>query len=191
MHAEATDFILDAVQNSVEAGASLVTLDIAEGPEGFEVFIADNGCGMSPELRARALDPFFSDGSKHRRRVGLGLPFLKQAAEACDGIFDLRSEPGEGTSLHFRFPAGHVDSPPGGDVAAALLSVLALGSRGDVAVTRSRNGRAYRAVRSEIESATGPLDTSDALILLRDYLRSQEEGLQQGEDTGHGKVNVG
>lgn len=179
MHFTCCDFITDCVQNSVEAGAGNIRLEVDETPERFSVRLTDDGRGMTPEELERTRDPFFTTGEKHRRRVGLGIPFLVQATELAGGSFSLDSEPGRGTRLSFAFDLGHVDSPPVGDVPAAFLQ--ALGFEGDyemeiVRTLATATGTVeYRLSRGELEDVLGDLSDGASLKLLREYLRSQEE----------------
>lgn len=50
--------VLDIAQNSIKAGATLVTVrfDVNE-QEVLTFSVRDNGCGMSPEFLARVTDP--------------------------------------------------------------------------------------------------------------------------------------
>jgi len=56
MHGTIGDFILDLVENSVEAGSSFIEVEIGEAEDGVHVRVADDGCGMNSEERERALD---------------------------------------------------------------------------------------------------------------------------------------
>ena len=86
--------VLDIVQNSIKAGAKLIAVSFVRSPESLLTFtVKDDGCGMSPEFLARVTDPFTT--TRTTRRVGLGIPMLKQSAEAAGGSFSLESEVGE------------------------------------------------------------------------------------------------
>ena len=116
--------ILDVAQNSVSAG-SLVTeivigVDVAAGT--LEVAIGDNGCGMLPEQAERVADPFFT--TRTTRKVGLGVPFLKMAAEFAGGSFRMESQPGVGTRTRAVFGLTHIDRMPVGDIAATMVSLI-------------------------------------------------------------------
>ena len=50
----------------------------------------------------RVMDPFFT--TRTTRKVGLGVPFLKMACEMTGGSFDIRSQPGVGTTVTLRLP---------------------------------------------------------------------------------------
>ena len=94
--------ILDIAENAVAAGATRVRIAVNEN-ERRDVLtfrVTDNGRGMPPEEKARALDPFFTTG---RKRTGLGLPLLAQTAEHCGGRLTLISAPGRGTRVVARF----------------------------------------------------------------------------------------
>jgi len=81
---------------TVEAGAS--------GNDGVELVIADDGCGMSPETRRQAFDPFFTT----RRRegaTGLGLHIVhSMVVDQLEGRLSLTSEPGRGTTVRIILP---------------------------------------------------------------------------------------
>ena len=60
MHASVCDTLSDLVQNSIEAGASRVELDVYTGADRIEVCVADDGKGMDEATLARAVEPFRS-----------------------------------------------------------------------------------------------------------------------------------
>ena len=182
------DFIADIAQNALEAGSAQVGLCIDESDSCIEVEVTDDGRGMDEGEAARALDPFYTDGRKHPgRRVGLGLPFLKQAIDLSGGDFSLRSEKGRGTQVRFRFDKGNLDCPPVGDIPAALFSILCLPGDGELTIRRTRKaevsakaaaraGLSYELRKSELAEALGSLEDASALALLKQYVLSQEEG---------------
>jgi len=178
VHASVCDTIADLVQNSIEAGASRVELDVYTGPDTLRVRVADNGKGMDQATLASAVDPFYSESGKHdHRRVGLGLPLLLQTSEAVNGKVDIRSEPGKGTAVEFTFDARHVDTPPLGDLPATVLGLMTFGGTYDLILRRTTPADGYSVSRSELAEALGNLEESANLVLARDFLRSQEEHL--------------
>ena len=117
--------MLDIVQNSVEARSARIELTVAEGDDELELILIDNGVGMDEETLRRAQDPFYTDGIKHpNRKVGLGLPFLRQLVEAVGGTFALESAPGVGTQLRVIAPRSHWDLPPVGNLAVVFQQSL-------------------------------------------------------------------
>ncbi len=178
MHCTIGDFVLDVVENAVEAGATLIEAEIDEAQDGVHVRVADNGCGMSHEERRRALDPLGNSGAKHPgRKVGLGLPFIQQAVEQAAGSFSLQSEKGKGTEVRFSFPASSIDSPPLGDVVSLFVALLGMAGSCEVTLrrTRARDGLSYEVKKSELVEAVGDLASASSLSLVRQFLASQEE----------------
>lgn len=111
-----TDHILDIVQNSIRANATLIEIIVEENKKNdfYSLIISDNGCGMDEETLKKAANPFFT--SRKTRGVGLGLSLLKQNAEMAGGNFSLYSVVNKGTEVKARFQLSNVDRPPLGDV---------------------------------------------------------------------------
>ncbi|MEW6548616.1 MAG: sensor histidine kinase [Spirochaetota bacterium] len=181
-HYSIEDFLLDIVQNSCEAGASELRVEVAESPLRLDVLISDDGKGMDEALQARVLDPFYSEPGKHPgRKVGLGLPFLKQATEMTGGGFSLRSAPGRGTAVGFTFLRGHVDCPPMGSMADILFSLLCLPGAPRMSIRRRLEDESgtvlkdYEIRKTELIEILGSLEEVSSLALLKEFLRSQEE----------------
>ena len=79
--------LLDIAENSISAQASRVSIQVLEDypTDRLTISVRDNGVGMAPELADRVLDPFIT--RRTERKVGLGLPLLKQAAEVLCRIY--------------------------------------------------------------------------------------------------------
>ncbi len=116
--------ILDIAENSVAAGARTVeiTVDEDQGRNRIRIVIRDDGKGMDPEMLLRVTDPFVT--SRTTRPAGLGIPFLKAAAEACNGGLRISSEPGRGTCLEADFERDHIDRMPLGDLPGTVLALV-------------------------------------------------------------------
>lgn len=191
MHASLCDQLTDLVQNALEAGAARVTLRVVETATRLDVVVGDSGSGMSEDVKARALDPFYSDGRKHRhRRMGLGLAFLKQMVEATGGGLELQSVLGKGTEVRFWLDPRHLDMPPMGDWAATLTGMMAFPGDYEFEVERRWGGAAYCVRRSELIEALGELETATSLTMARDYVASQEEALMMRKGQGHGSIDT-
>lgn len=183
MHVFLSDFLLDIVQNSLEAGATRVDVSIKEDDRFFSFRIEDNGKGMSAEELARAKDPFYTDGKKHaKRKVGLGIPFVMQSSEQAGGEFTIRSEAGVGTVVSFSFAADNIDTPPLGNISATLVAIFSAPTHSDIVVTRtvetSVGNGGYQISRNELIDALGEIQSSGSLNLMREFLVSQEEELE-------------
>lgn len=116
--------VLDIVENSVAAGATRVDITVCENSadDTLTIVVHDNGKGMDADLLARVTDPFVT--TRTTRKVGLGIPLLKAAAEACNGYLRIDSTPGKGTRLEARFQRSHIDRMPLGDLAGTFLTLL-------------------------------------------------------------------
>ncbi len=66
------------------------------------ISVADNGPGISPELREQIFEPFFSTKGEHGN--GLGLPAVASVMEQHGGQLELDGEPGAGATFRLVFP---------------------------------------------------------------------------------------
>jgi signal transduction histidine kinase len=107
------------VQNACQSmrGGGRVDIVVTRGalPKGpaVSIQIKDHGHGMEPEVRERALDPFFTTRPSG---TGLGLPIVQRIVEAHGGELLIESEEGEGTSVTLFLPLG---APPEEQLAEA------------------------------------------------------------------------
>ena len=120
--------ILDIAQNSIHAEASLVEIILTETEETLKLEIKDDGKGMSEEFLARVTDPFST--TRTTRKVGLGLPLLKLAAEQTGGHMEITSREralwpdDHGTEVTAFFYKNHLDFTPLGDVISTVVSLV-------------------------------------------------------------------
>ncbi len=116
--------ILDIVENSIRAGARVVSIALRDNQNAgtLAVTIADDGRGMTPDEAGNAFDPFYT--TLEGKRVGLGLPLLKESAELTGGSVKIKSRSGSGTTLTAVFNRHHLDCPPLGDIVATLKTLL-------------------------------------------------------------------
>ncbi|HQA59549.1 MAG: ATP-binding protein [Tepidanaerobacteraceae bacterium] len=118
--------ILDIVQNSLGAKASLIEININEDVKNdlLVIRIKDNGLGMDTATAQKVMDPFYT--TRTTRRVGLGIPLFAQAAESCGGDFKIYSEKGRGTEIVATFTLSHIDRAPIGSMADTMVSLIAM-----------------------------------------------------------------
>lgn len=172
--------MMDLVQNSAEANATEIELTVCEISEVIEFNVKDNGSGMSKETQSKAIDPFYSDGKKHtHRRVGLGLPFLLQTAEATGGRATIESEEDRGTLIRFSANAKHVDLPPFGNFASTAAMMISQPLNGNLRIVRKTETDSYTLSRAELEETLGDLTDAQNLILIKTYIESQEDNLEK------------
>lgn len=116
--------ILDIAENSISANADEIKIIVEEDLESdiLRIVIDDNGKGMDAETLAKITDPFVT--SRITRNVGLGIPFFKAAAEACEGAFKIQSVLGKGTTVEAVFKHSHIDRMPLGDLQSTLITLI-------------------------------------------------------------------
>lgn len=174
--------LLDIAQNSVTAGATELKLSLVEHQGSLTMTVADNGKGMTPEFLANVLDPFTT--TRTTRKVGLGLPLLRLAAEQTGGDLRVESAPGVGTTTAALFHTGHIDCPPLGDVAGVLALFLqgAPESMETHFLHETDHGHFEldtREVRALLDGV--PLSEPEVALWLRDYIAEQEAQLLEKE----------
>jgi len=178
MHASLSDIIADVSANSIEAGAALVRVSVVEKDGMIELKVVDNGKGMDAATAQRVFDPFYSEAGKHdKRKIGMGLPFVKQTCDTCGGTVDLKSEKGVGTTLVCTFQADNIDLPPMGDLASAVLSLFNFDGDFDLVFTHAKGAESYSISRLELKDAVGGFDSVEGLSLAKEFLQGQEETL--------------
>lgn len=116
--------LLDIVQNSITAGATRIEINITNSVQKdlVVIYVKDNGCGMSEEFVRRVTDPFTT--TRTTRKVGLGIPLFKLAAETAGGEFKITSEVGKGTVVYASFQLSNIDRPPLGDLKGTLITLI-------------------------------------------------------------------
>jgi signal transduction histidine kinase/CheY-like chemotaxis protein len=97
---EAIDAVLE---NAVDAQGERIRISLERNGEEARLVIADDGAGMSKEVRKRAFDPFFT--TKGSLASGLGLSVAYGIVRRHGGRIDLDSAPGQGTRVKIRLPA--------------------------------------------------------------------------------------
>ncbi len=155
-----TRAVLNLLVNAAEATGPGGRLRLLARREGDEVWIsvADNGPGMSDDVRTHALDPFFTTKTR-ALSTGLGLPLVHAAAKTAGGSVRIDSEPGRGTTACMVFPASQAPESPGKKTAqsrAAWVSVTDDHTAGYLLALLGARG--FRPARLEEGHAPGERD---------------------------------
>lgn len=121
--------ILDIAQNSISAGAKHISILLEEDEERLlTLTIRDDGCGMSPETIKRVTDPFYT--TRTTRKVGMGIPLLKLAAEQSGGTLEIEAVTSEqcpechGTTVRATFHTDSIDFTPLGDIVSSICVII-------------------------------------------------------------------
>lgn len=173
--------IMDIVQNSISAGAELIEVGVAEdiAADTLTITIDDNGCGMSEETVQKVCDPFTT--GRTTRRVGLGIPLFKLAAEQTGGEFSITSKLGVGTKVRAVFGYSHIDRQPLGDMVSTMHQLITAHEEVDIVYTHSVDGRVFRLDTREIKEILGgvSLAENEVMAWLLDYLKENEASLYE------------
>jgi len=168
--------ILDVSENSVKAGATLTEILIDETDGTLTLVIRDNGCGMSDEVVRSVTDPFYT--TRTTRKVGMGVPLLKLAAEQTDGSFSVESSEGEedhGTTVTAVFNKNHLDFTPLGDVVSTLTTLIQGHPDTDFLFRHRKGGGEValdtREIREVLEGV--PLNSYEVIKWIEEYLKEQ------------------
>lgn len=167
--------ILDALENSVEAGATRIELRIEEDlrKDILRIVIRDNGRGMSKEFVQQVLNPFVT--TRTTRHVGLGLPLFAAAARRCNGDLHIESEVGVGTTVTATFQHSHIDRAPLGDIPGTLMAIILSDRAVDVLYKHRVGRRTFELDTAEVRRELGTVPLSHSAV--REWL---EATLQEG-----------
>ena len=168
--------ILDIAQNSLKAEAKNIAISIKDSADAdkLEVTIQDNGSGMAPDFLARVTEPFTT--TRTTRKVGLGLPLLKMAAELAGGTFNIKSELGAGTDVYASFVRSHLDTPPVGDMAETIVTLVQGAPDIDFSYSYEQDNGKLTFTTAEIREilADTPLNYPEVLSWIREHLKELE-----------------
>jgi hypothetical protein len=134
---------MDIIQNSIRAKASCIEVNVIEDTDKdiYRLVFTDNGRGMSEATMIKVVDPFYT--TRKTRKVGLGLPLLKQNAEKAGGGLLLDSTLGEGTIVQAFFSHKHLDRPVLGDVAGAIILTASANPDIQFIYKHNKNGKEF------------------------------------------------
>lgn len=170
--------ILDITENSVKAGATLTEIVIDDKGDTLTLTIKDDGCGMSEEILRTVENPFYT--TRTTRKVGLGIPLLKMAAEMTGGnvkIISSTDADTHGTTVTANFFKNHLDFTPLGDIKETIVTLIQGHPDTDfLFIHTSKNGEVRldtRELRTILEGV--PLDTYEVIVWIKEYLNEQYE----------------
>lgn len=174
--------ILDVAENGIQAGASLLRIEVDEDTKAdiLTITIEDNGRGMAPDFLAKVLDPFVT--TRTTRKVGLGLSLLQQAAQEAGGDLTVTSTPGAGTTVCVAMRHSHIDRKPMGDMADTVTALIEGNPNVDIVYVHRKDGREFvldtRELRAELEEV--PLNNPQVARLIHDGVESGLNEIMRG-----------
>jgi len=173
--------ILDIAQNSIAADATLVEIEVEESDadDTLIIRVRDDGKGMSEEFVQTVENPFVT--TRTTRKVGLGISFMKEAAELTGGSFVIKSKQGAGTLITAEFVKSHIDRQPVGDLTGTMVALITLNPAIDFALQYKVDGNEFAFSTQEAKEILGgdaELNSPVIAAFLDEYIREHLEWLE-------------
>jgi len=156
---ELRDALLNLVANGVEAmpRGGVLTLRARSANAEVTIDIVDGGIGIPPEMQARVFEPFFT--TKGPQRSGLGLSVAFGIVSRHGGRIEIRSLPGEGTTVRVTLLADPLTArrpePPVAPPAPSTLRILLI--EHDEQIRRTLGDVLRDAGHDVVEAEDGPV----------------------------------
>jgi len=175
--------ILDIAQNSIAADAKLVEIDVDEdnSSDRLTIRVKDDGKGMTKEFLEVVEDPFIT--TRTTRKIGLGISFLKEAAEMTGGSITIKSKIGEGTVITAVFVLNHIDRQPIGNLTETIITLVTLNTEIDFDIRYRVDGNEFAFSTLEVKEMLGEdasLNAPAIVIFLTEYIKEHIENLSGG-----------
>lgn len=167
--------ILDIAQNSIVANATLIEIGVEVDSSDFlTITIKDNGKGMDEETVKNVINPFYT--SRTTRKVGLGVPFFKQAAESCGGSFEIQSQPGVGTAIKAVFDTNNIDYTPLGEVWDTIAILIQMNETLDFVYTVRKDGVEFVCDTRQLKEIMEGMPLSDLAVVqwIKEFIRENQ-----------------
>lgn len=171
--------VLDIACNSVKAGAKNISILLTQERRRLIIEITDDGCGMTEETLLRVTDPFTT--SRTTRKVGMGIPLFKMAAEMTGGSFSIDSELGKGTVTSALFKTDHLDFTPIGDMCSTVMTLITMNLNIDFVYKRKRDEKEFTVDTRQLKEILGdvPLNEYSISLWIKDYITENTKQLME------------
>lgn len=174
--------VLDIAQNSIAAAATQIQIEVVERTDAhtLTVGIYDNGCGMTDEQVKSVLDPFYT--TRTTRKVGLGVPLFKMAAEQTGGSLTVSSKVGIGTNIKAVFHTDSVDFTPLGDMASTVTTLVSMNTEIQFLYRHKADKREFIFDTAEIREILGDVPLSEPAVVqwMREFIEENTKALYGG-----------
>lgn len=159
--------ILDITENSINAGAKYIRISINEdtAEDRLTIEIEDDGKGIKEEVYEKVTDPFYT--TRTTRKVGLGIPLLKQASLSTGGDFKIISRNGDGTKVIATFIYSNIDRKPLGNIGETLTTLFLMAPDVEFNYTHIKDGNTFSLNTKEIKEDLG-IDILTDIKVLKD-----------------------
>lgn len=164
--------ILDIVMNSVKANATLIEIYIDDSINNnwLKVKIKDNGIGMDSEMAKQITNPFFT--TRTTRKVGLGIPMIKETCERCNGFLNINSKLGEGTEIEFLFERNNIDRAPLGNMGDTIITIINSLENCELLYSYKTDKGNFNIITADIKEILdgGNIKDNDILLWIKEYI---------------------
>lgn len=155
--------ILDIAQNSIKADAKNIEISVIAKNDVLTISILDDGRGMSEEFLSKVSDPFTT--TRTTRKVGMGIPLFKAAAQTSGGEFFIHSVVGKGTEIKATFALNHIDRMPLGDLAGTMTVLIMANPEIDFVLKYEVGKSAYIFDTKEVKSILDGVPIENAEVI--------------------------
>ena len=158
--------ILDITMNSIKAEASLIEIIIDDSiiNNYLKITIKDNGKGMSENTINKVTNPFYT--TRTTRKVGLGIPMLKESCERCNSYLKINSQLYVGTTILCCFERSNIDRAPLGNMGETIMTIINSTDNCDLIYTHITDNGTFIFNTIEVKKMLEGLDINDNSILL-------------------------
>ena len=173
--------VLDITQNSISAGAKNIEISLVEDDNGMlSISIKDDGCGMTRKTLENVINPFYT--TRKTRKVGMGIPLFKLAAEQTGGSLSIESKTAEddpenhGTVITAVFNTRHMDFTPVGDMVSTVCTIIQGHPEVDYVFRHKTGSFDVRLDTAELRQTLGediPLSEFEVINWISEYLKEQ------------------
>lgn len=174
--------VLDIAQNSIAAAATQIQMEVVERTDTHTLTIGiyDNGCGMTDEQVKSVLDPFYT--TRTTRKVGMGVPLFKMAAEQTGGTLTVSSKVGIGTNIKAVFHTDSVDFTPLGDMASTVTTLVSMNTEIQFLYRHKVDKKEFVFDTAEIREILGDVPLSEPAVMqwMREFIEENTKALYGG-----------
>ena len=174
--------VLDIAQNSIAAAATQIQMEVVERTDAhtLTIWIYDNGCGMTDEQVKSVLDPFYT--TRTTRKVGMGVPLFKMAAEQTGGTLTVSSKVGIGTNIKAVFHTDSVDFTPLGDMASTVTTLVSMNTEIQFLYHHKVDKKEFVFDTAEIREILGDVPLSEPAVMqwMREFIEENTKALYGG-----------
>lgn len=169
--------ILDIVQNSIKASASLVRIfvNISTSDNLLTITVKDNGSGFDVKAYENSLS------KNSNRQGGYGIPLFKKSAEKTGGFFKITSILGKGTEITAAFKLNSPCCLPLGDINATVETLFFCCTEIDFIYNYKIDEEGFTLSTKDIKDIMGniPINNFETVKFIKAFLKENTDNLNQ------------